>query len=191
MARLNMPPSNALTPAQEEAIGEVVAGKRGRVPTPMIAWLRNPGLATSAQKLGELLRFETSLNPEHTEIAVLVCARHWTTHVEWNAHKALALEAGVKPEVIEAIARRETPHFDDSIDELVYTLSTALLQTGRLTSQQYEGGIQMLDEKGMVELVATLGYYCLVSLTLNSFELGLPSNIAPDLADPAYTSAGS
>ena len=38
----------------------------------------------------------------------------------------------------------------------------------------------------MVELVATLGYYCLVSLTLNAFELGLPEAIAPELEDPAF-----
>jgi 4-carboxymuconolactone decarboxylase len=38
----------------------------------------------------------------------------------------------------------------------------------------------------MVELVAILGYYSLVALTLNAFELGLPGNMAPELNDPAF-----
>jgi hypothetical protein len=36
-----------------------MAGLRGRVPAPMIAWIRNPELARRARKLGELLRYQT------------------------------------------------------------------------------------------------------------------------------------
>jgi 4-carboxymuconolactone decarboxylase len=38
----------------------------------------------------------------------------------------------------------------------------------------------------MVELIGLLGYYCMVSLTLNAFELGLPDNAAPELQDPEF-----
>ncbi len=61
---------------------------------PMVAWLRNPELARRGQKLGELLRFETTLEPHLSEFAILVCARHWTSHHEWTAHKAIGLKAG-------------------------------------------------------------------------------------------------
>src|SRR5437868_1537200 len=99
MARLSMPLQQELTAEQQVACAEVVAGRRGKVPAPMIAWLRNPELARRGQRLGELLRFETTLEPHLCELAILLCARHWTSHHEWTAHKALALKAGVDPEV--------------------------------------------------------------------------------------------
>jgi len=37
----------------------------------------------------------------------------------------------------------------------------------------------------LVELVGILGYYSLVALTLNAFELGMPDAFAPELgAEP-------
>ena len=66
----------------------------------MIAWIRNAELARRAQKLGELLRFQTTLEPQLSELAILVCARRWTSHVEWTAHKREALKAGLSARVI-------------------------------------------------------------------------------------------
>ena len=79
----------------------------------MIAWLRNPELARRGQRLGELLRFETSLEPHLTELAILVCGRHWTSHHEWTAHKRLALAAGLDPRTIADIAARVPPYLRD------------------------------------------------------------------------------
>ena len=52
-----------MTAQQAAVCAEVVSGRRGKIPAPMIAWLRNPELARRGQKLGELLRFETTLEP--------------------------------------------------------------------------------------------------------------------------------
>ena len=59
-----------------------------------------------------------------------------------------------------------------------------LLPKGRLPDDLYARGVAVLGEQGMVELVAILGFYCMVSLTLNAFELGIPGSIAPELNDP-------
>ncbi|PNG46041.1 MULTISPECIES: carboxymuconolactone decarboxylase family protein [unclassified Variovorax] len=175
-----------MTPEQAAVCAEAVAGRRGKVPSPMIAWLRNPELARRGQALGELLRFETTLEPRLSELAILVCARHWTSHHEWTAHKALALKAGLDPEVIAAIATRRAPKMPDHRHQVVYDVSSVLLATSRVPPDLYARGIAELGERGMVELVGMLGYYCLVSLTLNAFELGLPGNAARELQDPAY-----
>jgi len=186
MPRLEMPPESALTPEQSAVCAETVAGRRGKVPAPMIAWLRNPELARRGQKLGELLRFETTLEPLLTELAILVCGRHWTSHHEWTAHKAMGLKAGLDPEVIAAIAARRVPTLVDDRQRAVYDVSSTLLLTGRVSHHLYARGVAHLGERGMVELVGVLGYYCLVSLTLNTFELGLPGSVAPELEDPEF-----
>lgn len=183
MARLEMPATDDLTPDQAEVVAEVVAGKRGKVPAPMIAWLRNPELARRGQRLGELLRYETTLEPVLSELAILVCGRHWTSHHEWTAHKKIALAAGLDPSVIDAIAARRQPAFADDRQAMVFAVSSALLATGRMGNDLHARATAMLGERGLVELVAILGYYSLVALTLNAFELGLPENRATELLD--------
>ncbi len=185
MARMEMPPQGELTPQQAQVCAEAIAGRRGKVPAPMIAWLRNPELARRGQHLGELLRFGTSLEPRLSELAILVCARHWTSHHEWTAHKAIALKAGVGVDLIDAIAARRAPTFTHERQQVVHDIASALLASGRLADALYARGIALLGEAGMVELVGILGYYCWVALTLNAFELGLPGSFAPELQDPA------
>ncbi len=186
MPRLELPPEEAMSQAQKDAVAEVVAGIRGRVPAPMIDWLRNPELARRGQKLGELLRFQTTLEPRLSELAILVCARHWTSHHEWTAHKREGLKAGMDPEVIAAIAARRKPALRDEREQAVHDVATTLLAAGRLPQALYAEGVAKLGEQGMVELVGILGYYCLVALTLHAYELGLPGSIAPERDDPDY-----
>lgn len=189
MPRLDLPPEEAMTPEQKAAVAEAVAGIRGRVPAPMIAWLQNPELASRGQKLGELLRYQTTLEPRLSELAILICGRHWTSHHEWMAHKREGLKAGMDPEVIAAIAARRTPTLRDARERAVHDISTTLLATGRVPQALYDAGVAALGGRGMVELVGILGYYCMVALTLNTFELGIPGSIAPELNDPDFPEA--
>lgn len=189
MARIGLPEKNQLTPEQLEVCAEVTAGPRGKVPAPMIAWLRNPELARRIGKLGELLRYDTTLGPRLCELAILVCARHYTTHVQWKAHKVYALEAGLDSEAVTAIAERRTPQLSDTKAQAVYDTSIALLQTGRVPDALYSRTVRELGERGVAELAALLGYYCIASFTLNAFELGLPQGAAPELSDPDFSTA--
>jgi 4-carboxymuconolactone decarboxylase len=191
MPRMETLAEAVLTEEQREASREAVAGLRGRIPTPMIAWLRNAELARRAQRLGELLRYQTTLAPRHSELAILVCGRHWTSHVEWKVHKQFALQAGLSASVIEAIAAQREPSFETEIDGIVYEATTSLLSSARLPASLYRRLIEKLGELGAVELVAILGYYSLVALTLNAFELGLPDSVAPELGDPDFGQSSS
>lgn len=180
MPRLKMP--EAPTPDQADVIAAVVAGKRGKVPGPMIGWLPNPELARRAQHLGELLRFETSLEPVLSELAILICARHWTSHYEWTAHKRIALAAGLDPQTVADIAaRKEAPYLRNPREGAVYAVASTLLAKTKIDDALYAQGVDVLTERGMVDLVGILGYYSLVALTLNAFELGLPEGHEQEL----------
>jgi 4-carboxymuconolactone decarboxylase len=183
MARIALTPEAERTPEEQAVCAEVVAGPRGRVPAPMIAWLRNPELARRGQRLGELLRYQTTLEPRLSELAILVTARHWTSHYEWTAHKREGLKAGMDPVVVEAIAARRPPALRDDTERVVYEASSTLLGSSRVPEALYQRGVAVLGERGMVELVGILGYYSLVALTLNAFEIGLPEAFASELGD--------
>jgi 4-carboxymuconolactone decarboxylase len=183
MARLALPAQ--LSPEQAQVLAEAVAGKRGKVPAPMIGWLPNPELARRAQHLGALLRFDSSLEPALSELAILVCGRHWTSHHEWTAHRKIALEAGVDARTIADIAARKAePYVRNDRERVVVKVATVLLAQTKLDDALYAEGHGVLGERGMVDLVGILGYYSLVALTLNAFEIGLPDTFAPELEQP-------
>lgn len=188
MSRLEMQSLESMSPDQRVAYQAALDGPRQKVPTPMIAWLRNGEFALHAQHMGATMRFNTTLSPRRTELAILICARHWTSHVEWKAHKRLALEAGLPIDTIDALAAHRMPVFDDQVEKTIYIVSRELLSSKKLSDATYEAGKQALGEKGMVELVGILGYYCLVSLTLNAFELGLPDAFCPEIESPSVQS---
>ena len=172
-----------MTPEQRAAHDEVVAGVRGRMPAPMRAWIHSPEMAGHAQKLGAFLRYGTSLPPTLSELAILVTARHWTSHFEWYAHKRDALKAGLDPAIISAIAERREPPFADPVQKVVYQYSKALHDDKTVSKALHDAVAAQLGERGVVELVGILGYYGLVSMTLNAFEIGLPENEKIELLD--------
>jgi 4-carboxymuconolactone decarboxylase len=140
----------------------------------MRAWLHSPELARRAQKLGEFIRYDTCLPPELSELAILVTARHWTSHFEWYAHKRDGLKAGIDPKIIAAIAARRAPDFGEARAKVVHDYARTLLATGRTPDALHEAAAKALGERGVVDLVGIVGYYSLVALTLNAFEIGLP-----------------
>ena len=173
---------DTMTPEQRRVADNASSGKRGRVPAPLRAWLHSPVFGDRAQSLGEFLRYDTSLGPALSELAILVTARVWTAQYEWYAHKKLALQAGVSPAVCDAIARRERPVLPDAKAELVYDYATTMHAERTVSQALHDRATALLGEAGVVELVGVLGYYTLVSMTLNGFDIGLPEGETPELA---------
>jgi 4-carboxymuconolactone decarboxylase len=186
MSRIAIPTGEEMTPAQAEVVQEVLAGRRNAVPAPVYAWMRNPEFARRAQRLGELLRFETSLAPHESELAILICGAHWMSHYEWSVHKPIALAAGLDPRTVADLAEKREPYLRDERERAIYRVASTLLTTRRVPESLYRESLRTLSERGLVELVGILGYYSLISLTLNAFELGLPEHAAPELNDPDF-----
>lgn len=166
---------------QKGIYADSVAGKRGTVVPPLRAWIHAPEMARHASRLGAFLRYDTTLGARLSELAILVTARHWSAKFEWYAHKKMALEAGLDPAIIDAINHRRVPDFDDPKAQLVYEFSEALHENHTVPKLLYDKAIDLLGEAGTVELVGLLGYYSLVSMTLNTFEVGIPEGETCDL----------
>jgi len=164
-----------MTPEQRRVADNAASGKRGRLPAPLRAWLHSPVFGDRAQSLGEFLRYDTSLGLALSELAILVTARVWTAQYEWYAHKKLALQAGISPAVCDAIARRERPTLPDAKAEVVYDYATVMHTEHTVSQALHDRAVTLLGEAGLVELVGILGYYTLVSMTLNGFDIGVPA----------------
>jgi 4-carboxymuconolactone decarboxylase len=159
-----------------------IAGKRGRMPPPAEAWLHSPQLAQRAQHLGEFIRYDTSLPPALSELAILVTAKHWNSHYEWYAHRRLALAAGLDPAIIDAIRDGRDPPLADAGARAIYDYATTLHRSRNVSQAQHDAMVAAYGERGVVELVGTCGYYTLVSMTLNAFDVKLPDGEKSELA---------
>ncbi len=171
-----------MTPEQRAVREATIAGKRGRMPPPAEAWLHSPALAQRAQHLGEFIRYDTSLPPALNELAILVTAKHWNSHYEWYAHRRLALAAGLDAAIIDAIRDGREPKLDDPGARAIYDYVTSLHRTRNVTQAQHDAMVAQYGERGVVELVGTCGYYTLVSMTLNAFDVPLPDGEKSELA---------
>ena len=85
-ARFPQVPRDQLTDAQKQVYDAIAGGPRGGVRGPFGPLLRSPELADRVQKLGEYLRFDSSLPARLNEMAILINARFWESKYEWNAH---------------------------------------------------------------------------------------------------------
>ncbi|WP_420227689.1 carboxymuconolactone decarboxylase family protein [Pigmentiphaga litoralis] len=112
-----------MTDHQRKVYDMIASGPRGRVRGPLAVWLNRPGLAEHAQALGQYCRYDSSLPPRLSELAILVLARHWNSEFEWWAHKAIALKAGLPADVIDAIRDRQPPRLHPTAKQSSWTSS--------------------------------------------------------------------
>ena len=143
---------------------------------PFGAWVRAPGIGQAIQAAGEAIRFNTSLTPNVQEVAICTVGVHHRSRFEFSAHRALAIKAGVSEQALDQLAACEHPDFSGD-EQLSYTIASQMLNQHRILDDTYAHCLAVFGETAMIELVATVGYYCLISLTLNSFEIPLESGM--------------
>jgi 4-carboxymuconolactone decarboxylase len=173
-----------VSPEQMVMVESVLAGKRGSMQGPYNVLLRSPELGDLAQKFGAHTRFNSSLPLALNELAILLTARYWTAQFVWWAHKSIAIEAGVDKELIEAIGNREVPKNLPSLDvktQAVYTFCNELLQSKKVSDQTYAMLVTQYGERGAVDLMGTMSYYTLVSMSLNVDQYPLPEGACAEL----------
>jgi len=167
-----------MTPEQRRLYDAVVAGPRGQMIGPLRAAIHSPELATLWSQFGEFLRFRTCLPPRLNELAIVVTGRRWTSQVEWWVHARACVAAGVSQSVVDAIGALQTPRFEEAADLEVYEFARLLQQTGRVPDDVYGNVLLRWGTRGVVELGAVIGYYTMVSMTLNMHQLPLPDSAA-------------
>jgi 4-carboxymuconolactone decarboxylase len=168
-----------LTAEQQAVFDDIRSGPRGLVEGPLRAWLQSPVFAERAQKLGTFCRYETRLAARLSELAIVIVGAHWRSGFEWSVHAPIAAKAGIDSAVLEAIREGARPSIIRSDEQAVYRFSHELLETKRISEDAYEDVVKLVGTEGAVELVGILGYYTLICMTINAFEVPV-ANGAPE-----------
>lgn len=169
-----------LTSEQKTLVDHLLSGPRGSLNGPFNVMLRSPELGDRLQRVGEYVRFETSIPPRLNELAILVVAREWSAQYEWLAHQQLAVKAGLSPAVAEDIAQGKRPKLDAD-EQIVYDFARELIDTKQVSDGNFNVMKARFGERGIVDLVGLIGYYQRVSMLLNVDRYPLPEGATPPL----------
>jgi 4-carboxymuconolactone decarboxylase len=168
-------PLDKMSPAQRAVADAIMTGPRKSINGPFNAWLRTPELADRLQKVGEYLRFKTSLDHRINEMAILITAQAWGCQYEWYAHAPLAIKAGLDPAIVAAIGAGRKPDNMKDDEAIVWEFSNQLRRDHGVDDAIYARALEKFGENGIVDLVAVNGYYDAVAMTLNVARVTPPS----------------
>src|SRR5262249_62395746 len=120
-----------LDPEQRRLYDAIVSGPRGKVVGPLRVWLESPGLGEHAQALGAFCRFNTSLPPRLSELAIITTGGVWRANFEWHAHAPMAIKAGIDPAAVEAVRTGKTPRVESDDEAGVPAFARGPVGTAR------------------------------------------------------------
>ncbi len=173
-SRIPLPDLDHLTEAQQRVAKEVAAGPRGEVRGPVRVWLYSPELADRGQKLGEVLRWGSALEPRICELVILVTCRHYNSHYMWFNHVKPALKGGLSELVIECIKNRQKPSFDKADESTAYAFALEVLNDNAVSDATLGQARKLFGDRGVVEMGAIIGHYHSGAIALGLADISLP-----------------
>lgn len=169
MRETRMPPlaAGSMTEAQRKAADEMIAGPRKGVMGPFIPLLRSPELMDRLQKVGEYLRFQSSLGQGISEFIMLIVSRAWTQQFEWFVHVPLGRKAGIAEDTIVALAEGRRPAAMSEAEAVAYDFCDELLRTKGVCDTTYRRAVAAFGERGVIDMLGVAGYFTTVSMVMN------------------------
>ena len=179
MSRLSTLDENNLAPDARAFLDALNSGPRGKIGLvgPFGVWAHSPKIGNAAQVFGGTVRFQTTLPERIKEIAICTVGAHFKAKFEFAAHGPMAIAAGVPPDAVDAIRRGIEPDLADAADRASYAVARELVREHRLSDATFAAARNHFGEAALVDLVTIVGYYCMISLTLNAFEVPLTSRM--------------
>ncbi len=179
--RLGVIPPEKMTEAQKKAAAEFAEGRGYAVRGPFAALIRSPEVMLRAKAMGDYLRFKSTIPPKLNELAIIITARQWGQSYEWHAHAPLAIKAGLKPEIAQAVTEGRRPTGMDSDEELIVDFCTELHANKSVSDATYARVVARFGEQGVIDLTAVNGYYTFIAMVLNVARTQLPAGASPQV----------
>lgn len=142
---------------------------------PYWAYIRNPRLMRACAELSGTLR-DSALSGRERQIAVLVAVRHWNAKYPWAVQVRASQQAGLDQSAIDAINARKAPKLADLREKAAYDVASELVATGNLSEATYAAAEKAFGVESLVALVATVGWFGMVSCTANAFDITPPDD---------------
>jgi 4-carboxymuconolactone decarboxylase len=157
---------------------EIAAGRKPET-GPFNIYLRSPEMAELSRPLSDYLRFKAPSPRKLKEIAIMLTARYWGGQYVWYSHRQQALDAGLSPAFISALAAGERPAGMSADEATTYDFVAQLLTTRQVSDTNFKAMAALIGERGIVELVALIGQYTGLTMLFVVDRYPVPAG-APD-----------
>ena len=180
--RMPMIPEDQMSSAQKKAVEEFKSARgQATLTGPWTVLVRVPELLTLGRMWRDHVQNRTVIGNKLTELVILITAREWTQQYEWNAHQQAAIKAGLKAEIVQAIAEGRRPERMLEDEEIVYDFCTELQRNRSVSDATYARTRAKIGEEGIVEAASIQGFYALLAMTMNVARTPLAAGAQPPL----------
>ena len=177
--RLPTIPASRYSEEQAQAAASFEAERKVPVFGPFEALMYSPQLMTETRSMGDYLRYKSAIGNTLSELVILITARQWTQDYEWYVHAPIALRAGIKKDIIDAIADGRRPAEMSPDEEMVYDFCTELQRDRRVSGRTFGRVEDRFGKKGIVDLTGINAYYTMLAMQMNVAQYRLPEDGKP------------
>lgn len=184
--RLEPIPPAALTPEQKPLYDDMKAGiaasfkgfvtqrEDGALIGPWNPWLHDPQFGGPVWELTKAIAAKAQLPKPVREVAILVTGAHFHSAYELYAHVLVAEQRGLPDAKLATIVAGQRPSDLTKEEAVAYDMASALVSGGVLPELVYRAAVEQFGVHGAAELSYLVGLYCMVSVTLNTFDVPVP-----------------
>ncbi len=184
--RLPLIPVSELTPEQKPLYDDMRQGiaanfqgfinlrDDGTLLGPWNPWLHEPKFGKAVWDLVKTMVSQPSLPAAVREVAILVTGAHFRSGYELYAHVIVAEHRGLSDEKLATIVAGQRPIDLTRQEAVAYDVASALVNGGVLPELTYRAAVEQFGQHGAAELSYLIGLYCMVSVTLNTFDVPVP-----------------
>jgi 4-carboxymuconolactone decarboxylase len=152
--------------------------ENGALLGPWNPWLHEPKFGKPIWDLTLALSVSPSLPRTVREVAILVTGTTFHSAYELYAHVIAAERRGLSDEKLATIVAGQRPNDLTREEGIAYDVASSLLHHGTLPELIYRQAVQAFGAHETAELIYLVGFYCLVSVTLNGFNVPVPNSEA-------------
>src|SRR5438046_7398095 len=170
MARLPPITSKDQVPAEHQKVFDSIVASRGAVQGPFTMFLHSPEIAGRVAHVGAYVRFEGSLDMRVRVLAAMTVARELDAVYVWGAQTGGARRLGVPETTITAIREQHSRGISPE-DSQIVDFTRELIRKHRVGDAMFKTLRTRLGDDGFIQLTGAIGYYSMLSMTVNACEL--------------------
>lgn len=170
------PVSDAQWPEQIRDLQDGFAGQLNVYRT----MAHHPDLLRAWAPLRQHIVRDTTLGPLRSEVVILRAGARLGSSYEWNQHVYRARQCGMSDDRIKAIGG-DTALMEPE-DGIVVRAVDELMDHHALTAATKTDLIELVGDKGMFDVIATVGFYSVLGYILLTCDTPLDEDVAASLA---------
>ena len=165
--RLPEIPVEQYTAEQKKAAQEFEVARKKAPWGPFAMLMYSPELMNNARAMGDYLRYNSAFDSALSEFAILITAREWSQDYEWSVHYPIAIKAGLKPEIAQALKEGRRPEGMSEDQTIVYDFTIELQRYKQVSDVTFAKTEKRFGKKGAIDLAGIAGYYTFLAMEMN------------------------